>query len=174
MGWLFGWYERKDLIEHLVNGNGLKTIKHCFCGNNLWAVQEGTRQDGTTIRFIALYLLKGSPRVHDDPHNWGYKYIDESMGPCEQTCPISYIEMVEAHEKEHGYGPQSDAAEWRQKVRERCAKLNSVKPGMILQYGSFVYTVVKRVGRRFLVDSSNGQRYSMKTRHVLAAEIKQP
>jgi hypothetical protein len=34
MGWLFGWNTRKDLADHLITGNGVKTIKHCFKGNN--------------------------------------------------------------------------------------------------------------------------------------------
>lgn len=47
MGWLFGHYERRSLIEHLVNGNGLKTVKHCLVGNNLWCVHEREEQVGT-------------------------------------------------------------------------------------------------------------------------------
>ena len=44
------------------------------------------------------------------------------MGPSETSCPLSYIELVEAHEKEHGYAPVGYAAEWRQRVRERVAR----------------------------------------------------
>ena len=42
MGWLFGWNTRKELADHLISGNGVRTLKHCFKGNNLWAVQEYT------------------------------------------------------------------------------------------------------------------------------------
>jgi hypothetical protein len=119
MGWLFGWNTRKELADHLISGNGVHTLKHCFRGNNLWAVQEGVKQDGTVVRFIALYLIKGRNNSRD---GWGYKDMDESAGPCSTSCPLGYIEMVEAHEREHGYRPVGYTTEWRTRVRELAAK----------------------------------------------------
>lgn len=116
MGWLFGYDTRKELADHLIRGNGVHTLKHCWVGNNLWTVQEGTKQDGSVVRFVALYLCKGNRHSR---YAWGYKDVNESMGPGETSCPLSYIELVEAHEKEHGYAPVGYAAEWRQKVRDR-------------------------------------------------------
>lgn len=119
MGWLFGWDTRKQLADHLLNDNGLKTIKHCFKGNNIWAVQEYTYPDshanaGQTVQFIALYLIKGP--VFGRGHlrdGWGYKDMDESAGPCHYNCPISYLDMVP--------DPGGYATEWRAKVREHHA-----------------------------------------------------
>lgn len=105
MGWLFGWNTRRQLIDHLVHTNGVKTLKHCFKGNNMWAVQEGTKQDGSTIRFIALYLLRSSR------DGWGYKDMDESAGPYYYNCPPGYLDMVKDVE------PIGYAKEWREKVR---------------------------------------------------------
>lgn len=68
MGWLFGWSTRGELADHLISGNGVKTIKHAWKGNNLWAVQEGTKRDGTKELFIALYLTKGRTNSRD---GWG-------------------------------------------------------------------------------------------------------
>lgn len=117
MGWLFGWNTRKQLADHLLEGNGVKTIKHCWKGNNLWAVQEYTYKDGPktgqTVRFIALYLCRGRKNTRD---GWGYKDMDESAGPYYFNCPISYLDMVP--------DPGGYATEWRAKVREQHAKAN--------------------------------------------------
>lgn len=132
MGWLFGWNTRKELADHLISGNGVHTIKHCFKGNNLWAVQEYTHNDvdwegkpnpkaGQTVRFIALYLIRGRDRCNPrtgryDPDGWGYKDMDESAGPYYFNCPLSYLDMVP--------DPGGYATEWRAKVREHWAKRN--------------------------------------------------
>ena len=68
MGWLFSetWPTRAVLREHLVNGNGVKTLKSCWSGNNLWAVQECTEGKYAGQKFIALYLCRnGKQRVWD-------------------------------------------------------------------------------------------------------------
>ena len=116
MGWLFStnWPTRASMREHLCNDNGLKTIKSCWKGNNLWAVQEYTydqgEKAGQTVRFIALYLV----RWHGgDCKGWGYKDMDESAGPYYYNCPLSYLDMVP--------DPGGYATEWRAKVREQHA-----------------------------------------------------
>ena len=123
MGWLFGYDTRKELADHLIRGNGVHTLKHCWVGNNLWTVQEVEQNQEllgrTATRFVCLYLIKGRNYSRD---GWGYKGVSEDMGPSETSCPLSYIELVEAHEKEHGYAPVGYAAEWRQRVRERVAR----------------------------------------------------
>ena len=110
MGWLFGWNTRKELADHLLYGNGVKTIKHCFKGNNVWAVQEYTYPDtdwdgaphpkaGQVTRFIGLYLIKGGDTYNvktgrRNRDGWGYKDMDESAGPCYYNCPLAYLDMV--------------------------------------------------------------------------------
>ena len=147
MGWLFGWDTRKQLADHLISGNGVKTIKHCFKGNNLWAVQEGTTHSGLPVRFIALYLIRGSDtysartgkRSRD---GWGYKDMDESSGPYYYNCPLSYLDMVPEPDSQY-------AKEWRAKVRENHAKAGRklVEGQKIKLYGR-EYTVGEKVGRR--------------------------
>ena len=146
MGWLFGYNTRRELAEHLIRGNGVHTLKHCWVGNNLWAVQEGEKQDGSVVRFVALYLIKGRNNSRD---GWGYKDVDESMGPYETSCPVSYIELVEAHEKERGYEPAGYAAEWRQKVRDRAVRAKrKLEVGQDIRLGDTEYRVVEKLGNR--------------------------
>lgn len=111
MGWLFGWSTRGELADHLISGNGVKTIKHAWKGNNLWAVQEGTKRDGTKELFIALYLTKGRTNSSE---GWGYKDMDETAGPYYYNCPISFLNMVP--------DPGGYATEWRAQVLSRALK----------------------------------------------------
>lgn len=111
MGWLFGWNTRKELIENLVSGNGVKTLKHCMVGNNMWAVQEYDRTDGTTARFICLYMMQGRNYSGD---GWGYKGVSEDMGPTETSCPASYLDLVP--------DPGGYATEWRARVQARALR----------------------------------------------------
>lgn len=126
MGWLIGWHSRSALIQHLCENNGVKTIKRFFSGNNMWTVQES--KDG--VRFICLYKIIGG-RGQD----WGYKDIDESMGPYEETCPLSFFALA----------PAMDIA-WR----ERC-KAAHERTYMKLENGDYV---VLTNGRTYRVVSS--------------------
>lgn len=133
MGWLFGHYTRKSLVEHLTNGNGVKTLKRCFRGNDMWAVQE--TKDG--IVFACLYMLRGNPRVTNDPCNWGYKDVDETMGPCKIDFPADWLDLLSPTDSQY-------ALEWRKAVRERGEKLKRVVIGSVWDNGEKRYTVTKR------------------------------
>lgn len=156
MGWLFSerWPTRASLREHLVNGNGVKTLKSCWTGNNLWAVHEGTRQDGKIIRFVCLYLCAYHGKNLD---GWGYKDVDETMGPCATSCPVSYIEMVEAHERENGYEPTGYAAEWREMVRKSASsrKLMLAEGQKIMIHGNEYVVGERRKGGTYWVYQGN-------------------
>ena len=87
MGWLFsdGWQDKAALVTHLTEGNSLPTLAKSVRGNTLWAVHEGTMQDGTKVRFICVYLLSNDRK---NCGGWGYKDMDESVGPYYYDCPL--------------------------------------------------------------------------------------
>lgn len=107
MGWYFtdGQNHRSDLIAERVksrdwtNDDGtvvkMAALKHCYKGGMrsgvLYVVWEQTRTPKTgapeSKRFIEIDLLK----YHG---GWGYKDMEESMGPVACSCPLSYLEMV--------------------------------------------------------------------------------
>lgn len=107
MGWYYPHgYSRKQLIEELTRGGAnagviSKCLRHCVRGNVLWTVRETQRIDMTT-RFIGCDLMQNSDI------GWGYKPMDESMGPYYYSCPLSYLDMV----------PFVANGEWRKIVRE--------------------------------------------------------
>jgi len=133
VGWLFGYSNRRLLIEHLTRPyTTAELTQKClarYCsGNNLWAVFEQCREDQEPSRFIALFLMRNSKE------GWGYKDLSECMGPCEVTCPLSFLAMV----------PPSNP-EWRESVRayhRRVGQKLKVGDSIRLTNGQF-YTVVE-------------------------------
>jgi len=99
----------------------------------MWAVQR--TKEGIT--FACLYLIKGNPRVTDDPCNWGYKDVDETMGPCQTDFPVSWLDLLSPCDSQY-------AVEWRQAVRERAARMKRCTIGSKWDNGTHRYTVVKR------------------------------
>lgn len=94
-----------------------ETIAHCFRGavthsGRLWKVVKMTWwKDGKELKsdkFLALDLMECRGKC------WGYKDLEESMGPYNVDCPLSYLDMVP--------DPGGNATAWREKVRAYHAK----------------------------------------------------
>jgi hypothetical protein len=170
MGWLFSerWQKRSDLIEHLVNGNGVKTLRKALVGNHLWCVHEYERK-GMPCRFICLYLMRG-PALKNVKYDgadrdwWGYKDVDETMGPHYSSCPASFLDMCTAPESEYAYA-------WRQRIYERARKIREVKIGSKWEYCTRTYEVTKRMSpTTFRVKDDQGRQWKMKASQFLSAE----
>ena len=159
MGWLFGYYERRTLIEHLVNGNGVKTLKHFLSGNNLWCVHE---HDGQ--RWACLYLLRGSPKVKNDPYNWGYKDVCESMGPNEISFPYTWLDLLTPTDSKY-------ANEWRARVKARGEKLQKAKLGSKWRgYGHTFEIIERRSPTSFLAKDEYGETWRLTSRNISTME----
>jgi hypothetical protein len=105
MGTISGFNSRKEIVDHLVYQYSKPnwTIidrKATNFGRHLWMVLRP--KEGPS--FVCLYLLSS---YQDD---WGYKPIDESMGPCYYDCPVSLLGQADAPTPGH-------ATEWRKIVR---------------------------------------------------------
>lgn len=163
MGWLFGWNTRKELADHLIQGNGVHTLKHCFAGNNLWAVQEVDTTDGKRIRFLALYLIKGRNNSRD---GWGYKDMDETAGPYYYNCPLSYLDMVPDPMTTH-------STPWRERVRKYWAKANQkLQLGQMIRYGGNEYQVTRVLeGKRGYMVSNQCYDYRLTQAMVKRVEV---
>lgn len=159
MGWLFGHYERSTLVKYLTDGNGVKTIKHCLVGNNLWCVHE---HDGQ--RWACLYLLRGSPRIKDDPCNWGYKEIDESMGPNEISFPYTWLDLLTPTDSKY-------ANEWRTRVKARGEKLQKATVGSKWQGYGHTFEIIKRRGpTSFRAKDEYGETWRLTSRNISKME----
>lgn len=139
MGWLYTQGQsRCQLISSCLGGSaapvGFRALDHAVLRNHLWVVfermtsgespSEPVGSDTSSAakgpeRFIALYLL-GSHRGY----GWGYKAIEEGMGPVEVDCPLRFITLSPVPNGTYSEG-------WRERVRnchaERAAKRARVR-----------------------------------------------
>ena len=108
MGWSFYCDPSKDK-KYLINklrspgylSEGHEMLKSSVVGNNFWFLFKNP--DGKIV--IGLTLMKGGGANS----GWGEKGMDETWGPNEVNCPLSYLDEASPAE---GY-----AIEWREKVR---------------------------------------------------------
>lgn len=155
MGWYFNMHgTMADVIRERIashrwtNDAGVEvtheTVKHCLVGPNLWTVLEVKRDGVLDCRTVVLYLLQKAGRGMGA----GYKDVEESMGPYEVNCPLSYLDDLTA--------PDSYAAEWRDRCRayhaEQAAKrayLKSLKAGDRVKVGTVWYTLTGPASKRY-------------------------
>lgn len=83
---------------------------HCGSDNVLWMVIEAQRKtDDRKFRYISCVLLD------DQDQQWGYKGMDEAVGPAYYSCPLSFLDLA----PEDNLLPEfegSFAKSWRKKV----------------------------------------------------------
>jgi hypothetical protein len=116
MGWLFTQDQtRSQLIDHLTREHEsdvatYKTFKRYCSGNTLFTVGEVVRKaTGEITRYIGVYLMQ-----REQNYGWGYKDMDESCGPYQNGCPLSFFDLVP--------DPGGYATAWRQRCREDHAR----------------------------------------------------
>jgi hypothetical protein len=86
-------------------------------------------------------------------YGWGYKSMDESMGPAYYTCPLSYLDMVPMPDSPY-------AREWREKVREYHAKQRrKFKVGQVVKLVGSTIPQVTITSARPLEGRYNGRTY---------------
>lgn len=143
MGWTFSndpSFRRADLIKQLKSPgqwHPCKLLKSRAIGNNFWALVEGS----SGVRFVCLVLMKGGGK----DSGWGHKDIDESMGPLEVNCPISYLDGL----------PEpinSPSKEWRERVRAYHAKAmaqSKLAEGDVVEYAGRRFQLASRMSRGY-------------------------
>jgi hypothetical protein len=116
MGWLFTQYQtRSQLIDHLTREFETPERKHTtfkrYCsGNTLFTVGEiANKHTGEIQRYIGVYLMQRQQNF-----GWGYKDMDESCGPYQNGCPLSFFDLVP--------DPGGYATAWRQRCRDDHAR----------------------------------------------------
>jgi hypothetical protein len=112
-------FQRRIYGEHLVDA---ATVGGTFYG----ALK---RPDDGLVQAVVI-LTKW---VRGDAYNFGYKDMDESMGPCEAQCPPRILDLLSPVD---ALFPGSRCAEWAATWRAACrahaakrTKARAVKPG---------------------------------------------
>lgn len=156
MGWLFSCnpnMDRKRTVANILDdyrhthGRFAHLVDHSLNGNTLYMVLQNPIRRPSFVRpapkftawptefhlhgnyrFIAVYLLKGPARGSGE--GWGYKDMDESMGPVEVGCPERLLKQSQI--KDNGWRERCREARRRANLRKGWAK--DLKPGDILKY----------------------------------------
>ncbi len=91
---------------------GMRVIDSAFVGNRVWYAAAEIIRDGEPQYVIALVcLVRWNPKARDG-YVFGYKDMEESMGPCEADCPARILRLLSPTAKEH-------ALDWRRRCLER-------------------------------------------------------
>lgn len=128
MGWTgcAEWTSKAAIIAAIKRdelGPAWKILASTTRGSTLWLVAERFPTHGSETvagppaRHILCFLLEG-----DRKGGWVYKDLDETMGPCDISCPLSFLEMVP--------DPGGYATEWRARVRGEAARRADLKANL--------------------------------------------
>lgn len=119
MGWLYYHREPGETDrDHFAGkfGEGYE-ILDCATKRNVFYAALKTPED-KVIAFVALIQ-----RVRGDYYNFGYKDMDESMGPSEAECPARILDLLTPVEDlDLGENGTQWATEWRKRCRENADK----------------------------------------------------
>lgn len=140
MGWLFmprwhmgGFASPKAYLDNQFSyapdpnadrGRGLRVLKSAWSGSLYHAAVQPYDTSGTEDpAFAVVCLVKWNPRAKHSEH-FGFKDMDEGMGPCEAKCPTSILDLLGPPRNEY-------AAEWRRRCRawNALARRPRPKPG---------------------------------------------
>ena len=168
MGWLYslGWKTKADILAHLTRpsrfSDGYELVKSTTRGKAHYYLLRD-KANGNHIIGVDLMAF--------DKEGWGYKDLDESCGPNEIDCPISWLSLP------HGdYGEYS--RNWRAACTRRAMAKRSVpkrEAGQLVRYGKHVYRLVSPAGpRRGWMVEHAGIEYRMTARQVARAELLLP
>lgn len=92
--------------------------------NTVYMAIRRTRPDGSSYVFAAVTLTKHWPRAKDG-YNFGWKDMDESVGPNEAECPMRILRLLSPLEPTEVKNRHSIA--WRQKCLENIARMKIAK-----------------------------------------------
>lgn len=91
-----------------------EVLKSAMVGSTYYAAVRN--KDGKV--WAAVFLTCG--RTKFDNTAWGYKDMDETMGPNEDKCPASVLAMLSPTD-------DADALEWRERCRKNIAKAAEIR-----------------------------------------------
>ena len=112
MGWTFTYgqkraaliAERCELREWARKDGVLvkdAVLAHCYRGGvfkgTFYAVHERTAFEPGKAPDVERWIEVTLMQCHNFPgegRSWGYKDMEETMGPCEVSCPLGYLAMV--------------------------------------------------------------------------------
>ena len=130
MGWTYTHkFPSMSITEYfkaLVSEN-LEILDSALVNLHEWYAACRDKRNGEV--FALVYLVNSDNRAKDG-FNFGYKSMEESMGPCEDNCPERILNLLTETSNEW-------AIEWRQRCRrkiEQRAKAKTIKDGTVVRF----------------------------------------
>jgi hypothetical protein len=160
MGWTFmpkpyegttEWF-RKQLTWTSESGATTRALETAIVARSeAYAAVETVKPDGTREVWAAVFMLKFVPKDRDG-YTFGYKDMDETVGPNIDRCPAKILDLLTPTDSEYANG-------WRQRCRDRIAlrARNKVSDGDIIKlehalnytgYGAFDTFKVRMSGSK--------------------------
>jgi len=200
MGWTFSHRSKgisdRDWFAHQWGNDFASRIKAAATKNGAFYVALETTderlvpdENGKVVVAIVC-LIKWVPR---DYYNFGYKDMDEFMGPVESSCPAKILDLlspfkplaldaalakkaVAEAEGKTAYDPLLSAYEWRERCRARIQVEQAMRPGAVFRFSSPLrftdgvtaetITLSARQGRKLVWRRPDGMRVQL-TRHAI-------
>ncbi len=178
MGWLTGiplphgrsvTQEIDALLTHSEHGAYTQRVLRSalVAMSEYYAAVERVMADGKRQIWGAMFLVE--IRRQGGFKTWGYKDMDESMGPAYTRCPVAILDLLTE--------PMNDqAAIWRACCRDhhaRRARLTGLKPGMRIRLAApmrfsngrdlDVFDIVRAPTGRGIAFMNGGIRYAPST-----------
>lgn len=123
MGWLFmrdcGRFDGPrayldDQLTYVRDDHRLRVLRSALVAmRTYYAACERVTADGERSIFAVVCLVRYNRRAADG-YMFGYKDMDEQMGPCEAACPAAILDLLTPTENAH-------ATEWRARCRAAIA-----------------------------------------------------
>ena len=127
MGWLYTYKTPGESVTEFLQreslGDDFEVLESSLYHMQEWYAAVRVKKTGEV--FAAAYLV--DCRNGRDGCNFGWKSVDESMGPYYYHCPARILDLLSPTDSPH-------ALEWRRKCRERIATKQSVKNGDRLRF----------------------------------------
>ena len=121
-----------------------RVLKSAMVGSTYYAAVTTEKEGQPTKVWAAVFLTCGKGK---DGTVWGYKDMDETMGPCQTKCPPSILALLTPTDEKW-------ALEWREKCRQYAAsKADERKHPKPLYAPKGVE--IKVVGRSWLITSEH-------------------
>lgn len=93
------------------SSHGLKVLASSCPGNRVYYAATQVLTNGIAGEVFAIVcLVRWNPRDKEG-HVFGYKDMEESMGPCEDDCPAHILDLLTPTESEN-------ALDWRRRCTE--------------------------------------------------------
>lgn len=164
MGWLFNFATKAALVEHLLSdriSSKFFRADYSLRGNRLWVLYQDRNSAANCL--ICLYMLEYM--AGEGPYSWGYKSLEETMGPNATDCPERILAKSTCNDEY--------AVQWRAACREARRVANNqekakraLKPGDTFVYNGKPITFEGLSGGRIIGVNENGQRFRYKTGRI--------